>query len=194
MANSKQRRERKRLLNAKKQLAVTISSQTQKPQTATSSFFKKLFGIVLSVGTLLSFLFLIPHLVIQEDFKLDETNPYSSSFYVENEGLLPATSISAICTIDTNISNGKGWDITINHGGGYDAVIDPGLHLHYRQRTTLPCNFSGISFRNPMQYKQGSKSKVEVSYHLFGLPISRHQTFDFTLAQGKNGQYHWLYR
>jgi len=145
-------------------------------------------GAALGVGaSLIAYLPVRPHMVIQKDFVEDQTNPYSESFYIENEGWLSASSVRTTCKADTGFSGGPLSGSVFN----VDAAGPALATLAHGKRASLPCDqlFSGHNLGF-----EGSKLSVQIAYDISITPFSRSQVFEFTSVRGYDGRYEWRYK
>lgn len=122
-----------------------------------------------------------PWLAIEEDFSFRSGNPYSTSFLLTNEGWLPVTHLSVLCTL------------TNQHEAVHFQHRDFDPYFSYKETTTVPCfsDLSGV----PEIPQQNSSLMVELSYGFLGLSRThRTQTFRFLSVQSLDGSYHWIYK
>jgi hypothetical protein len=154
MASSKQRRMLRRLLRQEGLMAKAVTrgrsrTEERSPEPLWRGVRKRIWGAVSVIAVLLAYAFLLPDISIEKDFDRDPTNPYSQSFYIQNNGWLNATNIKIRCKADTNFSNGP------FNGSVFNVDLNsPVIPLiGFRERHSLPCDqmFAGhnLAFKIP---------------------------------------------
>lgn len=154
----------------------------QRLSTALVSWYTYLALLALLAIVAIFFVASYPWLSIEEDFSFRAGNPYSTSFLLTNEGWIPITHLSVLCTVTLN-----------QHEETHFLHRDVDPYLSYKERSTVPC-FGDIS-GHPGMVEQKSRLKVELSYGFLGASRThRTQTFSFLSVQSLDGSYHWIYK
>ena len=188
MASSSERRRKRRLLLRSDLWPLQPNTIKQQPATPKKIWWHRTWGWMVTgvglVAAIVSLLVLYPWLSIDDDFSYEKANPFATSFYVVNEGFLPAQDLSARCVATFNF----GTNIVKDGGASFSHFAS---RLAYKRRQSLPCN-STMSIHGG-SISEGSTFIVIIFYRIAFLRIPRSQEFRFKLAKSEDGQYHWLY-
>jgi hypothetical protein len=132
------------------------------------------------------YVYLYPWIQIERDFFYNPKDPFSASFYVQNDGFIPLTKISALCNSSYQLR--PSINITDNITHTHEGVLN---RLGHGERQSISCDSISRYVTTPSHLDKGTKLAVIVLYRFLGFP--RNQTFHFTLGSDATGQYHWRY-
>lgn len=143
---------------------------------------KWLYAMAAGLAVFVGLFSLFPWLSIQQDFSFDPTNPYQTSFSLENNGYAPITNIHVECWLNFDVSQ----NVYVHDG---TAKFDLPGSLYYKHRISLPCNFIyGLT-----NVKGGAQLRVSVWYRVFHVDAHSPQRFSFKASRSPDGTYHWEY-
>jgi len=157
------------------------------PTLPNRPLWKRLGTIVIGTVSLISAMVglvvvLWPWISIQPEFFYNPKNPYSSSFYLQNDGFITLKDLNVTC-----IGNFEVGGMRFNNTS-YESP-DTAKTLSHGQRFSISCKqFLGGNFR---QFSDGSEFTVRVIYEM--LLFHRRQSFTFRLVSIANGEYRWTY-
>lgn len=190
MGNSKERRKLQRLL-----AEAGLSSQAAAPShpRATTAerqapllrkALRRIYTLLGLAALLVTLFSIYPWLSVDVAGSLDPSNPIKAEFFVANEGLVPISKATVICTPTLDAENG------VVHGPSilFDNAIES---LHYKHRASLPC-YRSIGGR--IGKANSATMKIVVSYKFQGFFPHMSQEFNFVATKAADNTLHWMYR
>ncbi len=143
---------------------------------------------VIVLATAITLLEGYPWLSVSEGAALSTQNPFSTLFYVTNDGYLPVDNLNANCSASFDDGHGNHFN---SIGSGYPQFAH---RLNHSGRATIPC-FRMIELKNIGPLTHVSLS-VTITYSAW--PFSchacrRHQVFLFSGVTADNGQTMWTF-
>lgn len=153
-----------------------------------------LWAVIVVATLVITLLEGVPWLSVEENELLDQNNPYSALFFVENDGYAPISDLDAIC--EANLTTEAPQFIT-NNVFQFDHFAD---YIAHSGRATIPCfhaiGRTGRVFIGTNSRVMRGDLKITISYSFY--PVSwhrlrRHQSFRFKAVADKNGSLHWTF-
>ena len=184
---------------ARKQKKRGHSQQRPSPQThppvpqakegRVGVMWKSIGGAIITlVSLILGAYAFYPRLAVNVDYTFDYSNPYNTSFSVENEGYLTPYDLTAVCISDfayDGLGSMPPLPLTTTTDSRSFASS-----LSYKHRASIPCNHNIIANGHPLL--PGATQAITISYRVLGL--KRSQTFRFYLVKWWNNAYRWEYK
>lgn len=154
------------------------------------------WALVAGLAAMVSLLQFCPWLAVGQGAQVDERNPYSTLFFISNEGYLPVVDLTAVCTSSFATDTGTHFDNNQFHFGRFAD------YLAHSQKASLPCvHMLGLGPKvgtiSPLT-SIGTLT-VTVTYSLYPFSsrwfkfLRKHQAFRFKPIEGPNHTYYWTY-
>jgi|HubBroStandDraft_1064217.scaffolds.fasta_scaffold193503_2 hypothetical protein len=177
--------------------------ERQKPSTL-KPVLKVLIFVIGIPGILVGILQLLPRVSVVPQDPLDARNPFLAPFVISNDGYVTLYNLQSFCFpvyVQLIGIDGKGGQIVLRGTPGYrEEDLSMGISspsfvaakLPPGNKMTFPCQMAlPHDFATNLTVGRAEIAFI-VSYHIFGIPWTRHHVNHFSLSRDSTRQFHWL--